>query len=166
MCNFVSGFHETTVLRCAKFMMRLAVIVACCLVANLSQAAMLTISPQYVQSFDALLAPLGTLPSDGAGTPAGGYLQFEFRISLGGAAVGEDFWIAAFDINLGPGLQNSSGWLDSGIAQANGYYPAGLALAQYDANGSAVGGITSYWDFGNSSLQRRRLQASNFINQL
>jgi hypothetical protein len=133
-------------------MVRQLIFVACCLAAGFSQAAVLTIRPEYVQSFDASLAPLGALPNNGAGTPVGGYLQFGFRIELDGAAANEDFWTAAFDVNLGPGLQQSSGWLDPGIAQTNGYYPAGLALAQYDANGATAGGINSQWDYSNADF--------------
>lgn len=133
-------------------MVRNLVFIACCLVTGQSQGAMLTIRPEYVQSFDSSLAPLGVLPDNGAGTPVGGYLQFAFRIELDGAAANEDFWIAAFNVGLGPGLQNFSGWLDPGLAQANGYYPAGLALAQYDSNGATAGGINSHWDYSNADF--------------
>lgn len=65
----------------------------------------ITIVPSYVQSFDAAFNPLGTLPGDGAGTPVGAYLQYEFRMTLDDLAPGEDFWTAILNVQLGPGLK-------------------------------------------------------------
>jgi len=102
-----------------------------------AQAATISIAPSYVQSFDAAQNPLGNLENDGATTPLGGYLQYEFRLTLDNPAADEDFWIAVFDIRLAPGLENASGWLDPGVAQANGYYPDAPSLAMYDSNFTA-----------------------------
>lgn len=117
-----------------------------------ARAASISITPVYVQSFDSALLPLGELPNDGAATPAGGYLQFEFRMQLIDTGPGEDFWTAIFNVNLGAGLENSSGWLDPGIAQANGYYPAAPSLSQFDSNGPVMGGIQAHWQFGNDDF--------------
>lgn len=112
----------------------------------------ITLTPSYVQSFDSVFAPLGALSDNGASTPPDGYLQFEVRITLTGTAADEDFWTAAFNVNLSPGLANFSGWLDPGTAQANGYYPASPSLAQYDSNSANPGGILSHWQFGNGDF--------------
>jgi hypothetical protein len=117
-----------------------------------TDAGTISLMPAYLQSFDAAFNPIGALPNDGAATPAGGYLQFEFRLTLDDAAPDEDFWTAIFDVQLGPGLVNASGWLDPETAQANGYYPALPSLATYDSNGGTAGGIQSHWQFGNADF--------------
>jgi hypothetical protein len=111
--------------------------------------ATISIVPSYVQSYDASFAPLGVLGNDGAATPVGDYLQYEFRMTLNGATPGEDFWTAIFNIQLGAGLQNTSGWLDPATAQANGYYPANPSLATFDSNGAAPGGVQMSWQYSN-----------------
>jgi hypothetical protein len=115
-------------------------------------AATISITPSYVQSFDAEQNPLGKLAGNGATTPLGGYLQYEFRLSVDELTADEDFWTAIFDVQLGPGLENASGWLDPGIAQANGYYPAAPSLSMYDSNGSTPGGIQAHWQYGNADF--------------
>jgi len=117
-----------------------------------ARGATISITPGYVQSFDAALNPIGTLASGGATTPLGGYLQYEFRLTLNDAAPGEDFWTAIFDVQLAPGLEIASGWLDPGVAQANGYYPPAPSLAMYDSNGATPGGIEAHWQFGNADF--------------
>lgn len=117
-----------------------------------AKAATLSITPSYVQSFDAAQVALGKLASDGAATPLDGYLQYEFRLSVDGLAAGEDFWTAIFNIQLGPGLENASGWLDPGVAQANGYYAPGTSLSMYDSNGATPGGVQAHWQFGNADF--------------
>lgn len=117
-----------------------------------AQAATISITPSYVQSFDAAQNPLGKLADNGATTPLDGYLQYEFRLSLDNLAADEDFWIAVFDIRLAPGLENASGWLDPGVAQANGYYSDTPSLAMYDSNGPSLGGIQAHWQFGNADF--------------
>ena len=79
-------------------------------------------------------------------------MQFEVRLTFTGAAADEDFWTAAFNVNLGPGLSNSSGWMDPGTAQANGYYPASPSLMQYDSNGATPGGVQLHWQNGNGDF--------------
>ena len=117
-----------------------------------AQAATISITPSYVQSFDAAEVSIGKLAGDGAATPVGGYLQYEFRLTLGNLASDEDFWTAIFDVQLAPGLEIASGWLDPGVAQANGYYPAAPSLAMYDSNGSTPGGVQAHWQFGNADF--------------
>ncbi len=114
--------------------------------------ATMSIVPSYVQSFDAALNSIGELADDGAATPVGGYLQYEFRLSVNDLAADEDFWTAIFDVQLAPGLENGSGWLDPGVAQTNGYYPASPSLAMYDSNGATSGGIQAHWQFGNADF--------------
>jgi hypothetical protein len=115
-------------------------------------ASSIVLTPVYVQSFDSAFAPLGQLAENGAATPQNGYLQFEVRLTLSGAAADEDFWTAAFNVNLGSGLANSSGWMDPATAQANGYYAAAPSLAAYDSNGAAAGGIQLHWQNGNGDF--------------
>jgi len=115
-------------------------------------ASTIALTPIYVQSFDSSFAPLGNLANNGAATPQGGYMQFEVRMTLSDAAPDEDFWTAAFNVNLRSGLANSSGWMDPGTAQANGYYPASPSLAQYDSNGAATGGVEMHWQNGNGDF--------------
>src|SRR5580698_7195996 len=115
-------------------------------------ASTIALTPIYVQSFDSSLAPLGSLANNGAATPQGGYMQFEVRMTLSDAAPDEDFWTAAFNVNLGAGLANSSGWMDPGTAQANGYYPASPSLAEYDSNGAGAGGVEMHWQNGNGDF--------------
>jgi hypothetical protein len=116
------------------------------------RASSVSLTPVYVQSFDSSLAPLGALADNGAATPLDGYMQFEVRLTFSDAAPNEDFWTAAFNVGLGAGLSNSSGWMDPGTAQANGYYPASPSLAQYDSNGAAPGGIEFHWQNGNGDF--------------
>ncbi len=120
--------------------------------ATATQAATLQIDPHYVQSFSSTLAPLGALPDNGASTPAGGFLQIEFRMTLADAAVDEDFWTALFNVELGAGLANSSGWMDPGTAQANGFYPLAPNLNQFDSNGPSIGGAQMHWQFSNADF--------------
>ncbi|HEY1600965.1 MAG TPA: hypothetical protein VGG64_15285 [Pirellulales bacterium] len=117
-----------------------------------ARASLVSLTPVYVQSFDSSLTSLGTLANNGASTPLDGYLQFEVRLTFTDAAPDEDFWTAAFNINLGPGLTNSSGWMDPGTAQANGYYPSAPSLAEYDSNGATAGGIEMHWQNGNGDF--------------
>ncbi len=98
------------------------------------------------------LHPWEALADGGAATPVGGYLQIEFRMSLEAVAPGEDFWTAIFNVELGPGLENNSGWLDPATAQANGYYPVAPSLAQFDSNGATAGGVQFHWQFGNADF--------------
>jgi hypothetical protein len=117
-----------------------------------AQGATITITPSYVQSFDAALVPLGALPGDGAATPVGGFLQYEFRMTVDDLAPDEDFWTAILNVQLGPGLQAASEWLDPGTAQLNGYYPQSPSLATYDGNGAAIGGSQFHWQYGNDDF--------------
>lgn len=120
---------------------------------NLAKAASISIAPVYVQSFTEGFVSLGKLPDGGASTPAGGLLQYEFRMSLDGLQADEDFWTAIFNVNLGPGLEPVTGWMDPGTAQANGIYPDGTpSLATYDSNGQAVGGVKQHWQYGNGDF--------------
>jgi hypothetical protein len=112
----------------------------------------ISISPSYVQSFDEGMNALGTLPGAGATTPVGGYLQYEFRMTLDNLAADEDFWTAIFNVQLGPGLAAGSEWLDPGTAQLNGYYPASPSLSSYDSNGATPGGSQFHWQFGNDDF--------------
>ncbi len=116
------------------------------------RASMITIAPSYVQSFDSSMGSLGSLPNNGAATPVDGYMQFEFRISLADLAADEDFWTAAFNINLGPGLTDSSGWMSPALAQVNNYYPASPSLAQFDSNGALPGGVEMHWQYSNDDF--------------
>jgi hypothetical protein len=49
-------------------------------------------------------------------------------------------------------MANSSGWMDPGTAQANGYYPASPSLAEYDSNGASPGGVEMHWQNGNGDF--------------
>lgn len=117
-----------------------------------AQGATISIAPSYVQSFDSALGPLGSLPNDGAATPVGGYLQYEFRLALDGPEFGEDFWTAIFDVQLSPGLEIFSPWLDPGTAQLEGLYPDAPSLAAYDSNGATAGGMQFHWQYGNEDF--------------
>jgi hypothetical protein len=114
--------------------------------------ASISIEPSYVQSFDAGLNSLGILPGQGATTPVGAYLQYEFRMALADLEPDEDFWTAILNVQLGPGLEIGSSWLDPATAQLNGYYPPSPSLASYDSNGAAGGGIQFHWQFGNEDF--------------
>jgi hypothetical protein len=115
-------------------------------------AATINITPVYVQSFAEGLVPLGALPNDGAATPVGGMLHYEFRLSVDELMAGEDFWTAIFDVNLGPGLEAVTTWMDPGTAQANEFYALSPSLATYDSNGAALGGVQQHWQYGNGDF--------------
>jgi hypothetical protein len=117
-----------------------------------ANAASIVIEPVYVQSLDAGFMPLGKLENDGAATPVDALLHYEFRLRVDDLAADEDFWIAIFNIELGPGLQAVGGWMDPGTAQANGLYEQLPSLANYDSNGAALGGIQAHWQFGNADF--------------
>jgi hypothetical protein len=118
----------------------------------LARAATISITPDYVQSFAEGLVPLGALPNDGAATPVGGMLHYEFRMSVNDLMAGEDFWVAIFNIELGPGLEFVTGWMDPGTAQANELYAQSPSLATYDSNGAVLGGIEPHWEYGNADF--------------
>jgi len=117
-----------------------------------ARAATINIAPVYVQSFNEGFAPLGTLPHSGAATPVGGLLHYEFRMSVQDLMAGEDFWTAIFNVNLGPGLEAVTSWMDPGTAQANELYAMSPSLATYDSNGPGIGGVKSHWQFGNGDF--------------
>ncbi len=121
-------------------------------VAACARAATITIAPAYVQSFTDGFAPLGALPDGGAATPVGGMLHYEFRMTVDELMAGEDFWTAIFNINLGPGLEAVTSWMDPGTAQANELYALSPSLATYDSNGASLGGVKSHWQFGNGDF--------------
>lgn len=132
---------------------RLGAMLLILLLAEQAKADMvLQLDPHYVQSFDSLLTPLGTLAGNGEGTPVGGYLQVEFRMNLSDTAVGEDFWIAIFDVGVGPGLVAATQWMSPATAQAGGLYPFAPSLGFYDNNGPALGGIKPHWEYANADF--------------
>ncbi len=134
----------------------LAMLAACaCLAAGGASpagAASISIAPRYVQSYDSSLTPLGALANDGAATPVGSLLHYEFRMTVDDLEADEDFWIAIFNVEIGPGLEVVVGWMDPGTAQANGLYDPLPSLANYDSNGAGIGGIQSHWQFGNADF--------------
>ncbi len=127
-------------------------LVATAQVATTARAATISITPLYVQSFTEGLIPLGTLPNDGAATAVGGLLHYEFRMFVDELMAGEDFWVAIFNVNLGPGLEAVTSWMDPGTAQANDLYALSPSLATYDSNGDSLGGVKSHWQFGNGDF--------------